>query len=108
MAEVDLTALDPSMQAVAAELGQRFDLEDGGHSFNELVAEIRACFANALKKIDADGTFGRGDERSNVVASLLMGDQSDEDRIGFAERVNPFEAVLMLKQDLQAAGRLRG
>jgi hypothetical protein len=34
---------------------------------------------------------------------LLMGDQSDEDRIGFAERVNPPESVKMLKQDLKAA-----
>ncbi|MCI0641977.1 MAG: DUF4303 domain-containing protein [Gemmataceae bacterium] len=106
-AENDLTALDSSMQAVAAELYRRFDLKDDGKSFKEFEAQVRGCFANALKRIGAEGVFGSGDERKKVVANLLMGDQSDEDRIGFAARVNPAESVQMLKQDLEAASRLR-
>jgi hypothetical protein len=102
-AENDLTALDSSMQAVAADLYRRFDLK----SFKEFETQVRDCFANALKKIDGEGIFGRGEERKKVVANLLMGDQSDEDRIGFAARVNPSESVKMLKQDLEAASRLR-
>ena len=58
------------------------------------------------KKIDAEGLFGSGEERKQVVVNLLMGDQSDEDRLEFAERVNPPESVEMLRQDLEAADRL--
>lgn len=106
-AENVLTALDPLMQEVAAELDRRFDLKDNGKSFDEFVVQVRACIANGLKRIEADGTFGRGEDRKKVVVNLLMGDQSDEDRIGFAERVNPPESVKMLKHDLEAANRLR-
>ncbi|MCE9532707.1 MAG: DUF4303 domain-containing protein [Planctomycetes bacterium] len=106
-AENDLTALDSLMQAVDAELSRRFDLKDDGKSFKEFEAQVRGCFASALKRIDGEGVFGSGDQRKKVVANLLMGDQSDEDRIGFAARVNPSESVKMLKQDLEAASRLR-
>jgi hypothetical protein len=106
-AENDLTALDSLMQAVDAELYQRLDLKDDGKSFKEFGAQVRSCFASALKSIDAEGIFGSGDQRKKVVANLLMGDQSDEDRIEFAARVNPSESVKMLKQDLEAASRLR-
>lgn len=102
-----LTALDPSMQAVAAELDRRFDLNDKDESFEDFVSQIEVCFANALKRIDKEGIYGRGDERKKVVINLLMGDQSDEVRIGFAGQVNPPESVKMLKQDLHAASRLR-
>lgn len=102
-----LTALDPLMQEVAAELDRRFDLKDNGKSFDEFVAQVRNCFANGIKKIDAEGIFGRGEERKKVMVNLLMGDQSDEDRIEFAERVNPLESINMFKEDLEAARRLR-
>jgi hypothetical protein len=105
-AENDLTELDPLIQSVQTELDQRFALSDDGKSYDEFVAQLRTCFANALKRMDADGVFGRGDERKSVVANLLMGDQSDEDRISFAELVNPPEAVRMLKEDLAAASQL--
>jgi hypothetical protein len=106
-AEADLTALDPLMESVTAELRRRSDLNDDLKSFDQFVAPVRGCFANALKRIDAHEVFGRGEERKKVVVNLLMGDQSDEDRIGFAESVNPAESVKMLKQDLEAVRRLR-
>jgi len=107
-AEDVLTVIDPLMQEVGAELDRRFDLEDDWKSFREFDAEVRRCFANALKRIEEDGIFGRGEERKQLVVNLLMGDQSDEDRIGFAERVNPSESIKLLKEDLEAANRLRG
>jgi hypothetical protein len=106
-AEDVLTDLDSSMQGVAAEFDRRFDLEDGGKSSNEFEAQVRRCVANALKRIDAEGAFGRDNERKNVVVNLLMGDQSDEDRIRFATQVNPPESLEMLKHDLEASRRLR-
>src|SRR5204862_3117587 len=48
-AENGLTALDSLMQAVDAELSRRFDLKDDGKSFKEFEAQVRGCFASALK-----------------------------------------------------------
>lgn len=106
-AEDVLTALDPLMRGVAVELNRRFDLKDDGKSFDEFASQVRGCFANALKRIDAKSVFGNGNDRKRVVVNLLMGDQSDEDRLTFAERVNPSESVKMLKHNLEAASRLR-
>ncbi len=106
-AEDVLTALDPLMKGVAAELDRRFGLKDDGKSSDKFAAQVSACFANALKRMDAKSVFGNGDDRKRVVVNLLMGDQSDEDRITFAERVNPPEAVKMLKHNLEAASRQR-
>src|ERR1043166_3954745 len=100
-----LTALDPLMDEVTTELRRRSDLKDNWKPFDEFVGQVRNCFAKALKRVDADGVFGRGEERKKVVVNFLMGDQSDEDRIGFAESVNPAESVKMLKRDLEAARR---
>lgn len=102
-----LTDLEPSMERVSEELDRRVDLNDDWKSFEEFEGQVRDRFAGALKRIDAEGVFGLGDDRAKVVVNLLMGDQSDEDRIAFAERVNPPESVQMLKQDLEAASRLR-
>lgn len=105
-----LAPVDHLVRAVAAELQRRFELEDEGEknvAASEFEAKIKTSIANALKRIDAEGGFGRGEERSEIVLNLLMGDQSDEERIEFAERVNPPETVKMLKKDLDAAARLR-
>jgi hypothetical protein len=102
-AEDVLTALEPLLAGTTAELRRRSDEK----SYYEFAAQLRACFANALTRIDAEGVFGSGEERKKVVVNLLMGDQSYEDRIEFAERVNPPESVNMLRQDLEAASRLQ-
>jgi hypothetical protein len=107
-AEDVLTPVDRLMEAISAELDRRFDLNDDQKAFDEFSLQLEDCFAKALRRIDTDGIFGRDAERKKVVVNLLMGDQSDEDRIGFAERVNPAESVEMLRQDLAAANRLRG
>lgn len=101
-----LTSLEPLLQGVTAELQRRSELGDAGKSFDEYTAELRTCIANALQRIDADGIFGTGEKRKQVVVNLLLGDQSDQDRLEFAERVNPAEAVEMLKRDFEVATRL--
>lgn len=103
----ELTPLRDRMRAVAAELTRRFDLDDGSRSYDEFKSRVDACFAEALKRIDAEGVFGRDEERKDVVVNLLMGDQSDEARLAFARRVNPPESVKMLERDLSNAAQLR-
>lgn len=101
-----LVDLDPLLESVVNEFDRRFDLKDGGKSFDEFTVQVRACFAHALQRIGAEDVFGDGNERKRLVVNLLMGDQSDEDRIEFASRVNPHEAVDMLRRDLDAGNAI--
>jgi hypothetical protein len=43
----------------------------------------------ALRQLDADGVFGQGLERAQLVLGIWKGDQSDEERIEFASLLNP-------------------
>jgi hypothetical protein len=70
--------------------------EDDWTEFELYVAQLEEAIANALRRIDAEGLFGSGDERKRVVVNLLMGER----RIEFARRVNPPESVKMLIEDL--------
>jgi hypothetical protein len=43
----------------------------------------------ALRQLDAEGVFGQGLERAQLVLGIWKGDQSDEERIEFASLLNP-------------------
>jgi hypothetical protein len=43
----------------------------------------------SLRQLDADGVFGHGLERAQLVLGIWKGDQSDEERIEFASLLNP-------------------
>lgn len=51
-----------------------------------------ACFA-ALGLLDAEGFFGTGATRANVLVNVVYGDMSDEQWLAHAQRLNPPEAV---------------
>ncbi len=51
-----------------------------------------ACFA-ALGILDAEGFFGVGAARANVILNVVYGDMSDEQWLAHAQRLNPPEAV---------------
>ncbi|MCC2669841.1 MAG: hypothetical protein K0Q72_2312 [Armatimonadetes bacterium] len=42
-----------------------------------------------LRDLDDEGLFGGDEERSGIVISLWMGDQSDEERVLWAQQLNP-------------------
>lgn len=96
----ELDDLQPLMDRVSAELDRRGDLNDDLKSYETLVEEIDNCLLNALQRIDADGVFGGTNERRNVLVNLLLGDQSDEERIRFARRLNSPAAVEAFIRDL--------
>jgi Domain of unknown function (DUF4303) len=54
-----------------------------------LSEEITEAIVRVLQKLDADGIFGTGALREGIVVNLLKGDQSDEERLFFAKRLNP-------------------
>jgi len=59
------------------------------------------CLA-VLQQLDGEGVFGTGAQRDALVLALLMGDQSDEDRIAWARRLNPPPVADRLAGELQA------
>jgi hypothetical protein len=73
--------------------------------FDGVVRETEGAIANALTRIDQTGVFGTGLDRDDGVVNLLMEDQSDQERIEFARRVNRPESVQMLVDDLRALDR---
>jgi hypothetical protein len=99
-ADDDLADLGPLMAAVSEESYRLYEADESGSLSKDFDAKVRTCFANALNRLDQEGAFGRGDERRRVVVNLLMGDQSDEDRLSFAARVNPPELVEQYRREL--------
>jgi WD40 repeat protein len=62
----------------------------------EIDARFEACF-RALTLLDAEGFFGQGAERDQVIVTVLQGDQSDRNRLENARRLNPPAAVTRLE-----------
>jgi WD40 repeat protein len=58
-----------------------------------------ACF-EALRILDAEGFFGRGARRAEVVINVVYGDMSDERWLAHAERLNPPRAVARVRSHL--------
>jgi hypothetical protein len=90
------------MDQISRELGDIPVENDDWTEFEHYVSRVNSAVENALRRIDAEGVFGRGEERKGMVVSLLMADQDDRSRIEFARRVNPAETVQMLIDDLDA------
>jgi hypothetical protein len=67
------------------------------------VEQVVTAFLSALRQLDSEGLVGTPGQRSSLVLNLLMGDQSDEDRLQFAALVNPPDVVSSFASDLAAA-----
>src|SRR5690606_30123807 len=60
-----------------------------------------ATFVDVLRSLDAEGTFGP--KRSGLVLCVWMGDQSNEDRIDYAARLNPKAIARRFEEDLESS-----
>lgn len=80
---------------------QRLDDQDRDAFYAEVDGRFEACF-RALGRLDEEGLFGRGAERERVVVNILQGDQTDDDVLGNARRLNPAAAFARLERDLGA------
>ena len=56
-------------------------------------------FVDALRTLDAEGTFGA--DRASMVISIWIGDQSDEDRVDYARRLNPEPIAERFEEELE-------
>jgi hypothetical protein len=54
----------------------------------------------ALKQLDHEGAFGSDLERARIVLGIWKGDQSDEERVEFARRLNPKSVVERFAKEL--------
>jgi hypothetical protein len=54
-----------------------------------------------LKELDAEGLFGRREERKRVVINLLKGDQSEAEMLQWAKELNPEPAYMWFRTSLR-------
>ena len=59
------------------------------------------CLA-ALADCDRDGLFGRGRDRESLTLTMYLGDQSDQEWLGWAIQVNPDEVYNRFQAELAA------
>jgi len=63
--------------------------EESWSEFEDFVDKFLGVCINVLKQLDTEGIFGEGERRNSIVLNILMGDQSDEERLRFAKLLNP-------------------
>ena len=62
---------------------------------------IDVCI-RVLKRLDAEGVFGAGERREGIVLNVLMGDQSDEERLKYAKLLNPASVYARFQEEYHA------
>jgi hypothetical protein len=81
-------------------LGQRKNyLADDYVPESEAILEL--C-TRVLREADGDGIFGTGKEREGLTLNLLMGDQSDEERVRYARQLNSRAVAGRCKREVEA------
>ena len=73
------------------------------HEAAELDGALVEICLQVLERLDADGHFGVGMAREAVTVNLLNGDQTDEERLARARRLNPARVYDRLRDDVTAA-----
>ena len=64
-------------------------IEESWQEFDSFVSRFMDVCIRVLKQLDSEGVFGESERRNSVVLNILMGDQSDEDRLKYAKLLNP-------------------
>ncbi len=73
---------------------------------DEAIALIFDVAIQALRQLDAEGVFGEGLERAQLVLGIWKGDQSDEERIEFASLLNPRPVAERFAREIADQSRL--
>jgi hypothetical protein len=69
---------------------------------NAAVQLVFDVVLDVLSQLDRERVFGSGPERARIVIGVWMGDQSDEQRIEFARRLNPPATVQRFAEEMEA------
>ena len=80
-----------------------YDLDD--EACAQQVGGVFETCLTVLAELDAEGVFGRGQARAALVINLLMGDQSDAERLERARRLNPPATYAHFAQELEDGHR---
>lgn len=68
---------------------------------SEAIALVFDTAVEVLKQLDSENAFGTEIERARLALGILMGDQSNENMIAFARRLNPKHIVDRLAKELE-------
>lgn len=88
------------------ELLHNIPIDDSWDEFETAVGEFIDICIDVLKRLDAEGVFGTGENRNAVTLNVLMGDQSDDERLEYARRLNPPSVYERLLSDLTRPGTM--
>ena len=91
------------MERAAEGLRSAYEEEDHA-ACRELDESVHVAMCTALKTLDLRGVFGTGAERPLI--NIWKGDQSEQERISFAEILNPAPVVDGFRAELLEISRL--
>jgi hypothetical protein len=77
-----------------------YDDSPESNAFVELVFEVAV---DALRELDAAGTFGLGPERQMLTLGIWKGDQSDEERVFFVQQLNDLSVADRFSEEVACA-----
>jgi len=91
------------MEHASDELRSAYEEEDHA-ACREIDECVHVAMCTAVKTLDVRGVFGAGDERP--LLNVWKADQSEEERISFAEILNPSEVAAQFRAELLEISRL--
>ena len=74
--------------------------ENSWDEFDAIVERYMGVCVDVLKQLDAEGVFGQQQRRNAIVLNVVMGSESDEERIKYARLLNPSPTVLSYQAEL--------
>lgn len=92
--------VDESLSVIKAENGI-YDNEDSEFGWLRYMYCVEKIALEVLAELDEEGIFGIGADREKVAINLLMGDQSNEDRLKYAAILNPKESFIMYEKEMK-------
>ena len=81
------------------------DPYDDTHQADEATKLVFDTAIETLRSLDGEHAFGTGLERAKLVLGIWKGDQSDDERIEYARRLNPKSVVERFAKELAAGNK---
>jgi len=87
-----------------------YDEEDDEQKVEAYFHFVEQSVANVFSRLEKEGVFNDLGDRDSYTLNLVCGDQSWEDKLDYAKRVNPESALVQLQSDVasrNAASEIR-
>lgn len=66
---------------------------------------IEQSVANVFAQLEKEGVFDEMDDRDSYILNLVCGDQSWDDKLSYAKRINPKSALVQLTSDVESRNK---